>query len=102
MTEEWYAGCFDIPKPDDVSFLGWFDLGEVLRSGCTWTRGNGKIFYFQPGHETNESYFNPYVRRILKNGAQWLYTEHRRTRFAAPHIDETLETIRKTDGKTQD
>ena len=46
--EEMYGEYFDIPKPDDIIFLGWFSCGEVFRSGCTFTRGWGKIFYFQP------------------------------------------------------
>ena len=49
--EEMYGEFFDIPKPDDVVFTGWFAGGEVFRSGCTFTRGLGKIFYFQQGHE---------------------------------------------------
>lgn len=92
--EECYAECFDIPKPDDVIFLSWFDIGEVFRGGCTWTRGNGRIFYFQPGHETNSSYHHPLVRRIIKNAANWLCPEQYRTFFGAPHIDETLEELR--------
>ena len=69
--EEMYGERFDIPTPDEVIFMGWFNGGEVFRSGCTWTRGHGKIFYFQPGHETNPSYQNEYVQRIIKNGVRW-------------------------------
>ena len=69
--EEMYGERFDIPNPDDVIFLGWFNGGEVFRSGCTWTRGNGKIFYFQPGHETNRSFKNENVQKIIKNGVKW-------------------------------
>lgn len=69
--EEMYGEPFDIPTPDEVVFIGWFDGGEVFRSGCTWTRGNGKIFYFQPGHETNRAYHNEHVQRILKNAVRW-------------------------------
>lgn len=69
--EEMYGEYFDIAKPDDVVFNSWFAGGELFRSGCTWTRGYGRIFYFQPGHETYPSYFNEYVRRILKNAAHW-------------------------------
>lgn len=69
--EEMYGERFDIPNPDDVIFLGWFNGGEVFRSGCTWTRGNCKIFYFQPGHETNTSFRNANVQRIIKNGVRW-------------------------------
>lgn len=70
-TEEMYGEYFDIPKPDDVIFTGWFRGGEVFRSGCTWSRGYGKVFYFQPGHETNPTYHNPWVRKILVNAVHW-------------------------------
>lgn len=70
-TEEMYGEFFDIPKPDDVVFTGWFRGGEVFRSGCTWTRGHGKIFYFQPGHETNPTYHNEYILKILDNAVHW-------------------------------
>lgn len=93
--EECYGECFDIPKPDDVVFLSWYDIGEVLRSGCTWTRGYGKIFYFQPGHESNLSYKHPYVRQILKNAVNWVKPIKYKTTFGAPHINVTFEEIRK-------
>ena len=69
--EEMYGEFFDIPKPDDVIFLGWYNSGEVFRSGCTFTRGNGKIFYFQPGHETNPAFKNENVQKIIKNAVRW-------------------------------
>ena len=65
--EEMYGEHFDIPNPEDVVFMGWFAGGEVFRSGVTFTRGNGRIFYFQPGHETNPTFHNPYVQQIIKN-----------------------------------
>lgn len=93
-TEECYAECFDIPKPDDTIFISWFDIGEVFRSGCTWTRGRGKIFYFQPGHETNNSYHHPIIRQIIKNATEWVAPTSYRKDFGAPHIDETFEELR--------
>ena len=69
--EEMYGEFFDIPAPDDVIFLGWYNSGEVFRSGCTFTRGNGKIFYFQPGHETNPAFKNENVQKIIKNAVRW-------------------------------
>ncbi len=69
--EEMYGEQFDIPKPDEIIFLGWFEGGEVFRSGCTWTRGLGKIFYFQPGHESNPTFHNEYVQRIIINAIRW-------------------------------
>ena len=69
--EEMYGEHFDIPAPDELVFVSWFSGGEVFRSGCTFRRGNGKIFYFRPGHETVPTYKNEYVRKILVNGALW-------------------------------
>lgn len=70
--EEMYGEFFDIPTPDELVFLGGFGGGEVFRSGCVWNRGYGKVFYFQPGHETYRSYFHPNVRRILQNAVHYL------------------------------
>lgn len=69
--EEMYGEFFDIPKPDDEIFLGWFSNGNVFRSGVTFTRGRGKIFYFQPGHEEYPIYFHPQIRQILLNAVRW-------------------------------
>ena len=70
-VEEMYGEQFDIPTPEEIIFLGWFAGGEVFRSGCTWTRGLGKIFYFQPGHESNPTFHNEYVQRIITNAVRW-------------------------------
>ena len=69
--EEMYGEYFDIPKPDDVVFTGWFSGGEVFRSGCTFTRGKGKIFYFQPGHEEYPVHYIPGIQKIIKNAVRW-------------------------------
>ncbi|WP_026669338.1 ThuA domain-containing protein [Butyrivibrio sp. AE3006] len=69
--EEMYGESFDIPKPDDVVFTGWFSNGYVFRSGCTFTRGKGKIFYFQPGHETCPTYYIPEIQRIIVNAVRY-------------------------------
>ena len=78
--EEMYGEFFDIPKPDDVIFTGWFSGGEVFRSGCTFTRGYGKIFYFQPGHEEYPVYYHPEIQKIIKNGV----------RFCVPAVERKL------------
>ena len=69
--EEMYGEHFDVPAPDELIFVSWFPGGEVFRSGMTYRRGNGKIFYFQPGHETYPSYYNKDVQRVIKNGIHW-------------------------------
>ncbi|MDR0697503.1 MAG: ThuA domain-containing protein [Christensenellaceae bacterium] len=62
---------FDIPTPDELLLLGWFPGGEVIRAGCTFKRGRGKIFYFQPGHETCPTYYNKNVKQIILNAVAW-------------------------------
>ncbi|HEY3164371.1 MAG TPA: ThuA domain-containing protein [Candidatus Limnocylindrales bacterium] len=69
--EEMYGEHFDIPAPDQLVFVSWFQGGEVFRSGCCFTRGRGRIFYFRPGHETYPTYFGPDVRRVIANAAHW-------------------------------
>lgn len=69
--EEMYGEHFDIPAPDELVFVTWFPGGEVFRSGCTYHRGNGKVFYFQPGHETYPSYYNEQVQKVIKNAIRW-------------------------------
>ena len=73
--EEMYGEPFAIPNPDEVVFMGWFNHGNVFRSGVTYRRGNGKIFYFQPGHETNPSYNNEHVQKIIENAVYWARPE---------------------------
>ena len=68
---EMYGEPFGIPTPDEQVFISWFEGGEVFRSGCTWQRGNGKIFYFRPGHETYPIFHDASVKRVLKNAVHW-------------------------------
>lgn len=88
--EEMYGEPFDIPEPMETIFMGWFNGGEVFRSGCTWVRGNGKIFYFQPGHETNPSFLNANVQRIIRNGVRWACPVNKNIPLICPHF-EALE-----------
>ena len=69
--EEMYGEHFDVPAPETLVFVSWFAGGEVFRSGCCYTRGAGKVFYFRPGHESHPTYFHPEIRRVLANAARW-------------------------------
>jgi trehalose utilization protein len=69
--EEMYGEFFDVPAPDELVFVSWFQGGEVFRSGCCYTRGRGKIFYFRPGHETHPTYYQPEVLRVIVNAVRW-------------------------------
>ncbi len=69
--EEMYGEPFMIPQPDELVFGGWFKHGNIFRSGCCFFRGLGKVFYFQPGHESCKSFHNPYIQQILRNAVRW-------------------------------
>jgi trehalose utilization protein len=68
---EMYGEFFDIPNPDELIFISWFQGGEVFRSGCCFYRGKGKIFYFRPGHESYPIFFNLNVLKVIANGVRW-------------------------------
>ena len=68
---EMYGEFFDIPQPDELVFIGWFQGGNVFRSGCCFHRGRGKIFYFQPGHESFPIYYQPEIVKVIGNAARW-------------------------------
>jgi len=98
--EEMYGEVFDIPEPDKLVFVSWFEGGEVFRSGCCYHRGAGKIFYFRPGHESHPTYFNPDVQKVIRNAVRW----------AAPvvgpwrqfgNIKEPLSPISATENEAQ-
>lgn len=72
--QEMYGEYFDIPQPDELVFLSSFGGGEVFRSGCCFTRGQGRIFYFSPGHETYPVYHQAEVRRVIANAVNWTYS----------------------------
>jgi trehalose utilization protein len=77
---EMYGERFDIPTPEKIIFISWFQGGEVFRSGCTWERGHGRIFYFRPGHETFPIYYEENVQRIITNAVHYvaprIYLQH--------------------------
>ena len=70
-AEEMYGEPFGIPTPDELIFISWFTGGEVFRSGATWYRGHGRVFYFSPGQETYPTYHNRDVQRVIANAVRW-------------------------------
>jgi trehalose utilization protein len=68
---EMYGERFDIPAPDALVFVSWYEGGEVFRSGCCFQRGKGRIFYFSSGHETYPIYYQPEVQRVIANAVRW-------------------------------
>ena len=79
-NQEMYGEYFDIPQPDELVFISSYSGGEVFRSGCCFVRGQGRIFYFSPGHETYPVYHHPVVQRVIANGVRWAAT-HAKAQF---------------------
>jgi trehalose utilization protein len=90
--EEMYGEAFDIPAPDTLVMISWFQGGEVFRSGCCYHRGRGKVFYFRPGHETYPTYYDTNVLKVIENGVRWAAPGH----GPAPvyHNQPPLEAVR--------
>jgi len=68
---EMYGERFDIPAPETLVFVSWFQGGEVFRSGCCYHRGKGSIFYFRPGHESYPIYHHQGVLKVIANACRW-------------------------------
>lgn len=83
--QEMYGEYFDIPQPDELVFISSFSGGEVFRSGCTWRRGKGKVFYFSPGDQDFPVYHHADIQRVLANAVQWA-APTASTSFAAPAV----------------
>lgn len=87
QDEEMYGECFDIPTPDELLMIGTYGSHEVFRSACTWRRGKGNIFYFQPGHEAYPTYYNPEIQNILKNAIRWAAPKYREDALVCPQVE---------------
>ena len=83
--EETYGEPFVIPNPDKVLLIGNYSGGEVFRSGVLYERGNGKIFYFQPGHETFPTFKVPEVQTVIKNAVRFVAPSYREP-IGCPHV----------------
>lgn len=96
-NEEMYGEPFGVPEPLETVFVSWFAGGEVFRSGLTYKRGAGNVFYFRPGHETYPTYHDANVQTVLKNAAKWAFNPAARIAdpSAAPNVpvQEALEPI---------
>lgn len=72
---ERYGEPFAVPTPEAVPLDGIYTRPDGKkqpgRMGLCWTVGQGRVFYFTPGHETYNDYFRPEVRRIFINAVKW-------------------------------
>lgn len=95
-TEEMYGEPFAVPEPLETIFISWFQGGEVFRSGLTYRRGAGNIFYFRPGHETYPTYHDKNVGQVLRNAVNWAYSGQHHTQLAKSAntpVEKALEPI---------
>ncbi|POH73128.1 ThuA domain-containing protein [Arthrobacter glacialis] len=81
--QEMYGEFFDVPAPDEVVFISSFEGGEVFRSGVTYQRGAGRIFYFSPGDQDYPVYHQDEIQRVLANGVRW----------AVPKVEAALPAV---------
>ena len=90
--EEMYGEPFGVPEPLETVFVSWFQGGEVFRSGLTYRRGAGNVFYFRPGHETYPTYHDPNVQTVLRNAVTWAHNPAARIAnpTAAPNVPVEL------------
>ena len=72
-NEEMYGEPFGVPEPLETVFVSWFQGGEVFRSGLTYKRGAGNVFYFRPGHETYPTYHDQNVQTVIRNAVRWAH-----------------------------
>lgn len=90
-AEEMYGAPFNVPPVETIVFQSYFPLGGEYfpsfattigagidpaftsgpGSGANRGHGAGRVFYFRPGHEIYPTYFDPSVRRILRNAVLW-------------------------------
>lgn len=91
-NEEMYGEPFSVPEPLETVFISWFQGGEVFRSGLTYRRGAGNVFYFRPGHETYPTYYDENVRKVLVNGVRWAKPDTPRLRDVEDAPNRTVDT----------
>ena len=96
--EEMYGEPFGVPEPLETVFVSWFQGGDVFRSGLTYRRGAGNVFYFRPGHETYPTYHDANVQTVLRKAVKWAHNPAPRiqgdpTRAPNVPVDKALEPI---------
>lgn len=72
---ERYTEPFECPEPEAVVFDGVYTrpdgTKEHSRQGLTFNVGKGRVFYFQPGHETYPIFFDENMLKIMCNAVEW-------------------------------
>ena len=73
-----YGEPFGVPEPLETVFVSWFQGGEVFRSGLTYRRGAGNIFYFRPAMKPTRPTTSRWCRRSSANGVRWAFNPEAR------------------------
>ncbi len=90
--EEMYGEPFGIPEPMETVLISWFQGGEVFRSGVTYRRGAGNVFYFRPGHETYPTFHDSNVQLVISNAVKWAHNPLARTQNVTDAPNSPVET----------
>jgi trehalose utilization protein len=90
--EEMYGEPYMLAPDAHVVFSSWFQGGETFRSGVAFQRENGRIFYFQPGHETYPNYHDANVLKVIGNAIRWTGSAEKRV-YPPMHRIEALEKV---------
>ena len=73
--DERYSDPYVVPEADAIVFDGVATLKngqeDPSHQGYCWTIGKGRMFYFQPGHETNPIFYDENIRKIMANAVNW-------------------------------
>jgi trehalose utilization protein len=72
---ERYSEPYQVPPPDSVPLEGVYvypnGKEEPTRLGLCWNVGQGRMFYFVPGHETYHDFYLEPVQQIMANAVRW-------------------------------
>lgn len=78
---ERYSDPYAVPEAKSIVFEGVADLKngskDASKQGFCWNVGKGKMFYFQPGHETNPVFYDENIRKIIANAVLWAAPERK-------------------------
>lgn len=74
-SSERYSDPYAVPEAKPVVFTGVAQLKnggtDPSQQGFCWEIGKGRMFYFQPGHETNPIFMDENVRKLMANAVLW-------------------------------
>ena len=67
-----YDEPFHVPDADAILFRENWRGGGRFPGGMLWNLGEGKVFYFRPGHEQFPVFKEKNIMTILDNAVRWM------------------------------